>query len=108
MTQKQFSTVEVHYATVREYNVFREVLPDVTPVSTDLKNVQRPWAVSRILDTVGTGRILEIGADRCDLAHFLSQRGFEVWVIDVYDNFGGGSARFEEVRGRFPALNIHR
>lgn len=108
MKQKQFSTIEAQYATVREYNVFREVLPEVTPVSTDLKNVQRPWVVSRILDTVGTGRILEIGADKCDLAHFLSQRGFEVWVIDVYDSFGGGSARFQEVKDRFPALNIHR
>ena len=108
MAEHRFSMIELCYATVREYNVFVEVLPDLTPISTDLKNVQRPWVVNKILDTMSTGRVLEIGADRCQLADYLQKRGFEVWVIDVYDRFGGGGATFEQVKSKFPALNIQR
>lgn len=100
--------VEIPYATVREYNLLREELPELTPIGTDLKDFQRPWVVKKILESYSTGKILEIGADRCELADYLQKKGFEVWVIDVYDNFGGGTARFEEVKRKFPKLNICR
>lgn len=100
--------MEISYATVREYNLFREELPELTPIGTDLKDFQRPWVVKKILESCSTGKILEIGADRCELADYLQKRRFEVWVIDVYDNFAGGAARVEEVKRKFPKLNIYR
>ena len=100
--------MEISYATVREYNLLREELPELTPIGTDLKDFQRPWVVKRILESYSTGKILEIGADRCELADYLQKKGFEVWVIDVYDSFAGGTATFEEVKRRFPKLNIHK
>ena len=100
--------IEISYATARQYNLLREELPELTPVGTDLKDFQRPWVVKKVLESYSTGKILEIGADRCELADYLSKKGFEVWVIDPYDSFGGGVAKFEEVKGRFPKLNIHQ
>lgn len=108
MERHEFTMIELSYATVREYNQLVEVLPELSPIATDLKNIQRPWVVRKILDKMSTGRVLEIGADRCQLADYLSKRGFEVWVIDAYDNWGGGRARLEEVRSKFPNLNIYK
>lgn len=98
----------ISYATVREYNLLKEELPELTPIGVDLKDFQRPWVVRKILESYSTGKILEVGADRCELADYLSKRGFEVWVIDVYDHFGGGAAKFTEVKEKFTNLNIYR
>lgn len=102
-------TLELTHATVREYNRFIESLPEMALLSGDLKNFQRPWVADALLRHLPSrGRVLEIGGDRCELADFLSRQGFEVWVIDAYDNFGGGVGRFEEMRAKFPSLAIHR
>jgi len=66
--------VEISYATVREYNLLREELPELTPIGTDLKDFQRPWVVKKILESYSTGKILEIGADRCELADYLQKK----------------------------------
>ena len=98
--------VTVNCATVREYNKFLEMYHHVTHLSGDLKNFQRPWVIDSVLKQAPRGgRVLEIGADKCELAEFLQQLGYEVWVIDIFDEFGGGVAKFEEVKNRFP--NIH-
>ena len=52
--------------------------------------------------------MLEIGADKCDLLPFLRSKGFEVWVIDVYDRFGGGTGVYEQIRAKYPDLKIVR
>lgn len=100
--------MEISYATVREYNALRDEMPELTPVGTDLKDFQRPWVARRILQNYRSGRILEIGANRCELAEYMRKKGFEVWVVDAYDDFGGGTATFDEVRASSPKLNIHK
>jgi len=98
---------EIAYASVCEYNRFLVELPTVTFMSGDLKNFQRPWVVDRIMKRVPSGgTLLEIGGDKCELANFLQQRGYHVWVVDIYDEFGGGTARFEDVTKQFPSINI--
>lgn len=100
---------ELSHATVREYNRFLEELPEVTPLSGDLKNFQRPWVADTLLRRLPRGaRILEMGADRCDLARHLHGRGFEVWAVDAYANIGGGVGVYEELRARYPELTIRK
>jgi len=101
--------LELSYSTVREYNRFIDVFPEITHFNGDLKNFQRPWvvdAVTRLLPN--KGRVLEMGADRCELADFLYKKGFEVWVIDVYDKFGGGVGSYKEICKKFRKLKIHQ
>lgn len=100
------NVLEATHATVREYNRFLEQYPTLTFTSGDLKNFQRPWVIDRVLKYIKPGaRILEIGADKCELADYLQQAGYEVWVIDVFDELGGGVAKFENMTARFS--NIH-
>ncbi|CAH2029932.1 class I SAM-dependent methyltransferase [Trichlorobacter ammonificans] len=101
--------VPASYATVREYNFFLEAYPSIANLTGDLKNFQRPWVVDSVLKHVPRGgRILEIGADKCELADYLQKLGYEVWVIDVFEEFGGGIAKFEEVSTRFPQIHFTR
>lgn len=50
------------------------------------------------------GRVLEIGGDKCEIADLLHKKGFEVWVVDIFDQFGGGAQTYEGVRKRFPDI----
>lgn len=100
---------KVTYATVRDYNRFLDELPQITYTSGDLKNFQRPWIVDTIVRQLPHGgRLLEIGADKCELADLLQKKGYDVWVVDIFDEFGGGVARFEETKQKFPNLTIMR
>lgn len=100
---------EISFATVREFHRFVDEYPEVTRLNEDLKSFQRPWCVDRLLQHLPQGgRVLEIGADKCDLVPFLRARGFEVWVIDVYDHFGGGTGTYDVVSNRFPDMPIVR
>jgi len=100
---------EIAFATVREFHRFADDYPEVTKLNEDLKSFQRPWCVDRLLRALPKGgRILEIGADKCDLVPFLRSRGFEITVIDVYDHFGGGTGTYEIVSTRFPDMPIVR
>ncbi|MGH7213453.1 MAG: class I SAM-dependent methyltransferase [Tepidisphaeraceae bacterium] len=102
-------TDEISHATVREFHDFAERWPDVTKLNEDLKSFQRPWVVDRLVRHLpGGGRVLEIGADKCDLVDTLRARGFDVWVVDVYDRFGGGTATYDLVRNKYPDLPITR
>src|SRR4051794_23281077 len=100
---------EISFATVREFHQFAEKYPDVTKLNEDLKSFQRPWCVDRLLRHLPHGgRVLEIGADKCDLVPFLRSKGFDVWVIDVYDKFGGGTGTYDTICQKFPDLKITR
>ncbi|HEX3359341.1 MAG TPA: methyltransferase domain-containing protein [Tepidisphaeraceae bacterium] len=100
---------ELSYATVREFHRFADDYPEVTKLNEDLKSFQRPWCVDRLLKAFPNGgRILEIGADKCDLIPFLRAHNFEVWIIDVYDHFGGGTGTYDTVIQKFPDLPITR
>lgn len=99
---------EVTYATVREYNEYLESLPEITYQSGDLKNYQRPWVVQQILDNFQGGRVLEIGADKCELADYLQKKGYEVWVIDPYSGVGGGTGKYKEIKRKFRKINVIR
>lgn len=101
-----FSTIEVSYAKVREYNDFLADLPEVTHMSGDLKNYQRPWVVDKISRYVSSGRLLEVGADKCELADYLQKRGYEVWVIDPYSEIGGGTGVYSRIRRKFRKLRV--
>src|SRR5438876_7988339 len=100
---------EISIASVREFHRFAEEYPEVTKLNEDLKSFQRPWCVDRLLRHLpSAGRVLEIGADKCDLLPFLQARRFEVWVIDIYESFGGGTGTYEMIRQKFPDLKIVR
>jgi 2-polyprenyl-3-methyl-5-hydroxy-6-metoxy-1,4-benzoquinol methylase len=100
---------EIAFATVREFHQFAEDYPEATKLNEDLKSFQRPWCVDRLLKSCPNGgRVLEIGADKCDLVPSLRSRGFEVWVIDVYDHFGGGTGTYDSIIQKFPDMPIVR
>jgi len=100
---------EICFATVREFQRLAEDYPQLLPRNEDLKSFQRPWCVDRLLRRLPTGgRVLEIGADKCNLVPFLRSRGFDVSVIDVYDHFGGGTGTYEIVHNKFPDMPIVR
>ena len=100
---------EIGCATIKEYNRLIQTLPEVAGLSGDLKNFQRPWVADRIMHYTQPGSaILEIGADRCEVARFLQRKGYEVWVIDAYDSFGCGTGKFKIVRFKFPRLKIFK
>ncbi|HXM32799.1 MAG TPA: hypothetical protein VN921_04030, partial [Chthoniobacterales bacterium] len=52
----------ISYATVRDYCQSVDLLPEITGIDGDLKNVQRPWALKAVLGCVPPpARLLEIG-----------------------------------------------
>src|SRR3954470_13387267 len=100
---------EIAFATVREFQRLAEEYPQLLPRNEDLKSFQRPWCVDRLLQHLPRGgRILEIGADKCDLIPFLRTRGFDVWVIDIYNSFGGGTGMYDVIHNKFPDMPIVR
>jgi 2-polyprenyl-3-methyl-5-hydroxy-6-metoxy-1,4-benzoquinol methylase len=100
---------EIAFATVREFQRLAEEYPQLLPRNEDLKSFQRPWCVDRLLKHLPRGgRILEIGADKCDLVPFLRSKGFDVWIIDVYDQFGGGTGTYDAIQQKFPDMPITR
>lgn len=108
-TSRRWSPEPLGHGTVREYNRFLEELPEITYLSGDLKNFQRPWVVDALLKKLPKGgRILEMGADRCELAHYLHGRGYDVWAVDAYANIGGGVGVYEDLCAKFPQLTIRK
>lgn len=57
------------YATVKEYNRFIEELPDITHISGDLKNFQRPWVVDAVI-----GYIFSVAAGPLQVENILGRR----------------------------------
>lgn len=99
--------LQCSYANVRTYNRLRDSHPELSQPTGNLKNYQRPWVADAILRNVPVGgRVVEIGADRCDLAEFLRKAGYDVWVVDPFDGSGAGVADYESIVKRFPHLTI--
>lgn len=99
--------LQCSYASVRTYNNLRDSYPDLSPLTGDLKNYQRPWIADTILRNVPAGgRLVEIGAGGCEVAEHLRKAGYDVWVVDPFDGSGGGNAHYENIVKRFPHLMI--
>ena len=85
---------------------FAESMPTLM-TARDLKDVQRPWALNAILAAVPRGsRLLEIGAGEPLVADLLTQRGYDVTVVDPYDGRGGGPTELRALRAAFPNVRI--
>ena len=95
------------YANVRTYNKLRDLYPELSPPTGNLKNYQRPYVADAILRNVPVGgRVVEIGAGGCEVAQYLSKAGYDVWTVDPYDGSGGGDADYESLVKRFPDLTF--
>ena len=95
------------YANVRTYNKLRDSYPDLSTPRSDLKSYQRPWAADAILRNVPVGgRVVEIGAGRCEVAEFLRKAGYDVWVVDPFDGSSGGDADSRSILEQFSSLTI--
>ena len=99
----------ISFAKVEQYNRYMELFPELCFHTGDTKNVERGWIAETILSQIPKGgRLLEIGGDCCLVADFLQRRGYEVWNVDPYINYGGGAGKYEEIKKRFPNIKIIR
>ena len=96
-------------ATAEDYCDSLDHLRPLATITSDLKDVQRPWMVKAILGSVARGgSVLEIGAGRPFVARLLHQLGYDVTIVDPYDGSAGGAAHFESILAANPDLNIMR
>src|SRR5438309_11950902 len=85
------------------------LFPYTTLFRSDLKDVQRPWALKAIVGSVRPGsRLLEIGAGKPVVADQLAQLGYDVTVIDPYDGRDRGPAEFEALQAAYPLVRFIR
>lgn len=99
----------ISYATVRDFCESADHLPQITPSDGDLKNVQRPWAVKAILNTIRPpARLLEIGGGEPIVSGFLSELGYDVTLVDPYDGVGNGPTDYDRYVENFPHVRIVR
>ncbi len=100
---------ETSYATVRDYCESLDLLPQITGLDGDLKNVQRPWAIKALLRSVPPpARVLEIGGGEPVVSGFLNELGYDVTLVDPYDGFGNGPTEYEAYVEAFPKVKIVR
>ncbi len=107
---KNVSVKEVTLATVKDFQELIERFPqfDFTK-DGELKSFQRPWAFSKVQELVPRkGKLLEIGAARCQIAGPLSELGYEVWVVDPYNGSNGGITDIESVKKKYSKINFVR
>lgn len=98
---------DIGYATVREFHELHDRYRELIVGKGDLKDFQRPWVVDQVLKSVSAGsRIVEIGGDRCQVADYLQRKGYQVWVVDLFEGFGGGGAQIDQVRAKYPKLTL--
>jgi SAM-dependent methyltransferase len=99
----------VGYATVRDFADSRQHLPHLAQLTTDLKDVQRPWTLKAVLASVRWGgSVLEIGAGEPSVASALVDTGCRVWVVDPYDGRDRGPSDFRAISERFPQVRFLR
>ena len=99
----------ISYATVRDYCQSVDLLPEITGIDGDLKNVQRPWALKAVLGCVPPpARLLEIGGGEPIVSGSLAELGYDVTLIDPYDGFGNGPTDYERYVELFPQVKIVR
>ena len=87
----EFEVPPVSYGTVRDFADSLDNLGGLARANSDMKDLQRCWAVKAVLGSVGLGgRLVEIGAGEPLAADTLARLGYEVTVIDPYDGSDRG------------------
>jgi SAM-dependent methyltransferase len=105
----EFQAPPVSYGTVRDFADSRDNLGGLARANSDMKDLQRCWAVKTVLGNVEAGgRLVEIGAGEPLAADLLARLGYEVTVIDPYDGSDQGPREFEEFRASYPRLDFVR
>lgn len=104
-----FEVVELSVPSVRDYLRWLGEYPDIMTGWGDLKDVQRPWAIEKVLELLPHGgRVLDLGGSRCEVAALLASSGpgYDVTVVDPYDGSGNGPDDADFYRRRHPELTI--
>ena len=105
----EFEVPPVSYGTVRDLADSLDNLGGLARANSDMKDLQRCWAVKAVLGNVASGgRLVEIGAGEPLVADTLARLGYEVTVIDPYDGSDRGPREFEEFRASYPRLDFVR
>ena len=105
----EFEVPPISYGTVRDFADSLDNLGGLARANSDMKDLQRCWAVKAVLGNVQPGgRLVEIGAGEPLAADTLARLGYEVTVIDPYDGSGHGPRQFEEFRASYPRLDFVR
>jgi SAM-dependent methyltransferase len=105
----EFEVPPISYGTVRDLADSLDNLGGLARANSDMKDLQRCWAVKAVLGNVATGgRLVEIGAGEPLAADTLVRLGYEVTVIDPYDGSDRGPRQFEEFRASYPRLDFVR
>jgi hypothetical protein len=75
----------VSYGTVRDFADSADNLGGLARANSDMKDLQRCWAVKAVLGNVEPGgKLVEIGAGEPLAADTLARLGYQVTVIDPY------------------------
>jgi len=97
----------VSYATVRDWVESLDRYPDLATRNKDLKDVQRPWVLKTILESVPRGsRLLEIGGGDPWVADLLSKQGYDVSIVDPYDGRDNGPSNIADFRRSYPRIRF--
>ena len=95
------------YATVKDYCDSADRFPQIMGFQGDLKDVQRPWMIKKILELVPAGsKLLEIGSGEPLAANVLQKLGYDVTVIDPFDGSGNGPQAIKQYRLTYPKIKI--
>ena len=106
---RDFEVPPISYGTVRDFADSLDNLGGLARANSDMKDLQRCWAVKAVLGSVEPGgRLVEIGAGEPLAADTLVRLGYEVTVIDPYDGSDQGPRQFEEFRAAYPRLDFVR
>jgi SAM-dependent methyltransferase len=104
-----FAVPPISYGTARDFADSLDNLGGLARANSDMKDLQRCWAVKAVLGNVQPGgRLAEIGAGEPLAADTLARLGYEVTVIDPYDGSDRGPRQFEEFRNSYPRLDFVR
>lgn len=102
----RFELVSVGYSTVPDYLRYRQAYPWLIGEKGDLKDVQRPWALEKVVELLPKGaRVVDLGGSRGELAGALSAHA-KVTVVDPYDGSGGGPTNADPYRRKFPQVTF--
>jgi 2-polyprenyl-3-methyl-5-hydroxy-6-metoxy-1,4-benzoquinol methylase len=104
-----FEVPPISYGTVRDFADSLDNLGGLARANSDMKDLQRCWALKAVLGNVPRGgRLVEIGAGEPLVADLLARLGYEVTVIDPYDGSDQGPRQFEEFQASYPRLDFVR
>ncbi len=100
---------ELSYGTVEDFCDSFDHLSFLTNIQGDLKDLQRPSTLKRILSLLpANASLLEIGAGEPYVAQVLTELGYHVTVVDPYDGSGRGPTEYEYYVAKYPDVRIIR